>query len=136
MAFVVVDCSVAISWFMSDESDNGINLLARVAEEGAIVPSLWPIEVGNVLLVSERNKRITKNQLHSAIHALKELPIEIDSETYKNAWSESIELAEQYSLSLYDATYLELSLRTCLPLATFDKQLKRAAESSGVHLLI
>jgi predicted nucleic acid-binding protein len=44
-------------------------------------------------------------------------------------------LAERYALTLYDATYLELSLRRGLPLATFDAALRRAAAAAGATLL-
>jgi predicted nucleic acid-binding protein len=44
-------------------------------------------------------------------------------------------LAERHGLTLYDATYLELSLRRGLPLATFDAALRRAATATGADLL-
>lgn len=116
---------------MPDESF-GLNLLDQVTEHGAIVPSLWSLEIGNVLLIAERKKRITLEQRQKAIHALAELPISIDAMTSNHAWLETMELAERYNLTLYDASYLELSLRRSLPLATFDNSLKRAAELAGV----
>jgi predicted nucleic acid-binding protein len=127
----VLDCSVTISWFMPDESFD-FNFLDQVAEEGAIVPSLWSLEIGNVLLIAERKKRITLEQRQKAIHILSELPIVVDTMTSNHAWLETMELAERHNLTLYDASYLELSLRRSLPLATFDKSLKKAAELSGV----
>jgi predicted nucleic acid-binding protein len=36
---------------------------------------------------------------------------------------------------LYDAVYLELSLRQQLPIATFDAALRRAAKAANVPLL-
>ncbi len=129
----VLDCSVTISWFMPDESFD-FNFLDQVAEKGAIVPSLWSLEIGNVLLIAERKKRITLEQRQKAIHILTELPIVFDTMTSNHAWLETMELAERYNLTLYDASYLELSLRRSLPLATFDKSLKKAAELSGVYL--
>ncbi len=131
MSAFVLDCSVTISWFMPDESFN-LNFLDQVAEEGAIVPSLWSLEIGNVLLIAERKKRITLEQRQKSIHILMELPIVVDTMTSSHAWLETMELAERYNLTLYDASYLELSLRRSLPLATFDKSLRKAAESSGV----
>ena len=127
----VLDCSVTVSWLMPDESF-GLNLLDQVTENGAIVPSLWSLEVGNVLLIAERKKRITLEQRQKAIHTLAELPIVIDAMTSDHAWLETMELAERYNLTLYDASYLELSLRRFFPLATFDNSLKRAAELAGV----
>jgi predicted nucleic acid-binding protein len=130
----VLDCSVAISWLMPDESSN-LSLLEIVAEEGAIVPSLWKLEIGNVLLLSERKKRITMEQRQRAIHTLEELPISIDIMTSDHAWLEIMEIAERYSLTLYDASYLELALRRSLPLATSDNSLKQASELAGVPRL-
>ncbi len=133
MVAFVLDCSVAISWIMPDESHDD-DLLNQIVEKGAIVPSLWSLEVGNVLLVAQRNKRITSEQLHKALYILKELPIVIDTMTSHHAWLETMELAERYDLTLYDASYLELSLRLTLPLVTFDKTLKRAFEKAKTIL--
>ena len=133
MPAFVLDCSVTISWFMPDES-LGFNFLDRLAEEEAVVPSLWSLEIGNVLLFAERKKRITLEQRRKAIHILMELPIIVDTMTSNHAWLETMELAERHNLTLYDASYLELSLRRSLPLATFDKSLKKAAELSGVRV--
>lgn len=129
----VLDCSVAISWLMPDESSN-LSLLDLVTEKGAVVPSLWKLEVGNVLLIAERKKRITIEQRQRALHILEELPISIDIMTSDYAWLETMEIAGKYDLTLYDASYLELALRRSLPLATFDNLLKQAARSAGVHI--
>ena len=131
LAAFVLDCSVAISWLMPDEYFEA-HFLDQVAEKGAIVPSLWSLEVGNVLLLAERHKRISAEQRHKALYTLLELPIIVDPMTSHHAWLETMELAERYGLTLYDASYLELALRRSLPLATFDKPLKRAAELAGV----
>lgn len=136
MAGFVLDCSVAISWLMPDEK-NGFSLyvLDQVAEKGAIVPSIWHLEIGNVLLVAERRARITLEQRRSALYTLDELPIIVDALTPYHAWQETIELAESYDLSLYDASYLELALRMNIPIATFDKQLKHAAHKRNVIIV-
>lgn len=137
MSSIVLDCSVTISWFMSDEQSLvSLDILERVGKTGAVVPAIWQLEVGNVLLISERRKRITKEQRHSALYTLNELPIKIDPFTCNHAWKETTELAERYNLTIYDACYLELSLRQSLPLATFDNNLKSAAKLAGVVLLI
>jgi predicted nucleic acid-binding protein len=39
-------------------------------------------------------------------------------------------------LSGYDAAYLDLALRQGLPLATLDEQLRRAAKTTGVVLVV
>lgn len=47
----------------------------------------------------------------------------------------TVALAERHGLTVYDATYLELAIRTGLPLATRDKRLRAAAGDRGVALL-
>jgi predicted nucleic acid-binding protein len=44
-------------------------------------------------------------------------------------------LAEQYSLTLYDAAYLELARRHSLPLATLDRDLHGAAQKLDIEVL-
>ncbi len=69
----VLDCSVTVSWLMPDEYFDS-NLLNQVVERGAVVPSLWSLEIGNVLLIAERKKRITAKHRQRSIHTLAELP--------------------------------------------------------------
>jgi predicted nucleic acid-binding protein len=59
-------------------------------------------------------------------------PIDVDAATFTHVLSETLQLARRYRLSSYDASYLELALRTGLPLATLDEDLHRAAEKAGV----
>jgi predicted nucleic acid-binding protein len=44
-------------------------------------------------------------------------------------------LAAGHDYTLYDGTYLELSLRRPLPLATLDTALQKAAKSANIALL-
>ncbi len=46
-----------------------------------------------------------------------------------------LHLCRQYTLTSYDALYLELALRRNIALATQDKKLKSSAEAAGVKLV-
>jgi hypothetical protein len=46
-----------------------------------------------------------------------------------------ISLARRHRLTVYDAAYLELTLREALPLATLHKALASAARAEGVSLI-
>ena len=46
--------------------------------------------------------------------------------------TDTLQLARRYRLSSYDASYLELALRSSLPLATLDVELGKAALKAGV----
>ena len=136
MAGFVLDCSVAISWLLADEEGiPSYSTLEKVEKRGAIVPSIWPLEIGNALIFAQSRKRMTTEERHAAIYALGELPIKIDELTSVHAWHETMELAETCSLTLYDASYLELALRMSLPIMTLDKKLIQAAKQKGVVVI-
>ena len=133
MAFVL-DCSVTMAWVFPDEATEATNQLRDSLVEGrAFVPSLWPVEVGNVLLVATRRNRIRVDDWQEIRASLEALPIEIDPVTTSRAWGASLELARTHQLSVYDAMYLELAMRLQLPLATLDRALHGAARTAGVE---
>lgn len=131
---LVIDCSVTISWFLPDESGT-INSLDRVATYGAIVPSIWELEIANVLLTACRKNRITKDQFSSILYELNKLNITVETRINQTTYREIIELAERYNLTSYDASYLELAKRYRIPLATLDRKLIEACDLSGVKFI-
>jgi predicted nucleic acid-binding protein len=136
MPAFILDCSVTLSWFMpGEQSKSTDDLLTLAAKDGAIVTGLWPLEMANVLLVAERRKHISQAQRRRALTALSHLPIQADGETAMRAWSSAFDLASAHDLTIYDAGYLELSLRSQLPLATLDHDLSKAALRCGVVVL-
>ena len=132
----VIDASLSISWFFADEQTPlSMNLLLRVSGTGAVVPSLWRLEIANALQIAIKRKRMDATYRDAAIRKLLDLPIETDPETNDYAWTNTLQLADTYQLTVYDASYLELALRRGLPLATRDDQLAAAASRSGAILL-
>jgi predicted nucleic acid-binding protein len=134
---LVLDASVALAAVLPDEADAALAgaMMTRVADEAAVVPALWHIEVGNGLLVQERRGRLMAGMAKRIIRHLQRMPIMTDAETSLHAWDASFALAAELGLTLYDACYLELAIRVGLPLASFDGALRRAAVSRGVGLL-
>src|SRR6202163_820898 len=105
-----------------------MDLLDRVAETGAFVPSLWPLEALNGLLMAERRRRVDARRRQRLAGSLRALPVTLDIETADQAWTATARLAERHRLSVYDAAYLELAQRRKLPLATLDKDLIRTGK--------
>jgi predicted nucleic acid-binding protein len=129
----VLDCSVTVAWCFPDErAPYPQAVLNSLAKARAFVPTLWPLEVGNVLMLGERRGRSTQADTTRWIAFLNPLPIAVDDETTARAWSEVLHFARRYNLSTYDAAYLELAMRRALPLATLDTRLKAAAAAAGV----
>lgn len=136
MTLCILDCSVAMSWCFADEATAESDaLLEKISQQGAWVPNLWHLEVGNVLLQATKRGRITLSDRTAMLHLLRKLPLETDSQTCKQAFRESLNLAQHYQLSLYDAAYLELAIRKNLPLATYDKALISAGTNAGLPLI-
>jgi predicted nucleic acid-binding protein len=133
---VALDASAAIAWcFMDEASPRSYALLDRVQAEGALVPQLWHLELGNALVQAERRGRITSADVALRLELIGQLPIEVDRETVPRALRETLALARGEGLTTYDATYLELAIRCGLPLATKDAALTRAAMRLGVATL-
>lgn len=133
----VLDCSITMAWCFEDEANEQTDkILERLGNSTSIVPSIWPLEVVNVLLIAARNKRITQVQASCFIDSLSTLPIIVDPSTSTRAMHSIFVLASQGKLSIYDAAYLELAIREKIPLATLDKELIKAAQKWDVPLLI
>ncbi len=131
----VLDGSVTLAWLFQDEQDPYADaIIARLPNLEMLVPRLWHLEIANVLLVGERRKRCSQADTTQWLAYLTGLSIVLDSETEMRAWSDTLNLARQYGLSAYDASYLELALREGIPLATLDAPLKGAAQAVGVSI--
>jgi predicted nucleic acid-binding protein len=131
----VLDGSITMVWGFEDEADDYAEaILGRMSDLQAHVPSLWPLEVANALLVGERRKRITPADTARFLAILDAFPITVDGETVAHAWADTMHLARAHNLSSYDASYLELAIRLGLPLVAQDGKLKAAAAVVGVPL--
>jgi predicted nucleic acid-binding protein len=93
---------------------------------------LWPLEVGNVLLVAERHRRILKADSARFLALLGELPIIVDDPFGVRDIPVLVALGRDHGLSAYEATYLRLAMRERLPIATRDDALRTAARAVGV----
>jgi predicted nucleic acid-binding protein len=133
---LVLDCSLTAAWFHPDEvTDETKRVLILVTEGGAVVPGIWFTEIANVLQISVKKNRISRQHRSAAFDHLSKLGIDVDVETDRHAWGAVITLSDRHGLTAYDACYLELAIRRHLPLATLDKELRAAARAEGITLL-
>ena len=136
MRTFVLDASVALAWLVDDPAPSyAIQVSAAMASgKGALVPSLWILEMANGLLMAERRGKLTSAEVDyglSRLEAVIAVGIEVDAlgvPTIREAFSR----ARAHKLTAYDAVYLELARREGLPLATLDKRLSAAATKAGI----
>jgi predicted nucleic acid-binding protein len=132
----VLDTSVALAWCFEDETSAAADrILDLLASSEAIVPAIWPIEVGNALLVGERRKRITPAETTRSLELLRGLNIHLDDAGPGLGVQNLVALARSHQLSVCDAAYLSLAMREGLPLATLDRSQAQAARRAGIKLL-
>lgn len=133
---LVLDSSATLAWIYGDETTDVIRaVFDEVADSGAVVPALWRLEVANSLTVALRRSRIDAEFRRAALADLAVLDISTDQHSESHAWAETLQLADRYRLTLYDAAYLELAQRRRLPLATVDRELDTAARAVGTKTL-
>jgi len=135
MSPFILDCSMTMAWFFEDESNlRSQAVFFSLDEQKILVPSLWPLEVANVLICAERRNRTTAAKIAKFVDMLARLPIVVDAHTAEIALGDILTLARRHRLTAYDAAYLELALRTGCPLASFDDSLNETAAALGIEL--
>lgn len=139
MRTFVLDASVALAWFIDDSVPSyAIQIRDAMASgKGALVPSLWSLEMANGLLMAERRGKLTAAEVDYGLGRLEVLiaaGIEVDALAIPTV-REAFAPARAHHLTAYDAVYLELARREGLPLATLDKSLRTAATKMGVQAM-
>jgi predicted nucleic acid-binding protein len=133
---LVLDASVALAWIYPDETTDAVRaVFDSVANDGAVVPAAWRLEVANGLTVALRRHRMSAGFRAAALSDLARLDISVDADTDVHAWANTLQFSDRFRLTVYDAAYLELAQRRLLPLASLDNELRAAARALGVGLL-
>src|SRR5690242_18236485 len=89
MSFVV-DASVAIAWAFNERHATAPHTRAGIRAEAAIVPSLWWYEVRNVLVVGERQGRLTERKTARFLRGISRLAVAMDGSLMKARFSLSL----------------------------------------------
>lgn len=129
----VLDNSVVMAWCFEDEENPYVDAVLNSMETvEAMVPAIWPLELGNALLMAERKKRLSEASVVRFLSLVGTLPILVEQEAPERMLKEILSLARDCGLSTYDASYLDLAMRLGLPIATQDDSLKKAAQKVRV----
>ncbi|MCA9415364.1 MAG: type II toxin-antitoxin system VapC family toxin [Candidatus Omnitrophica bacterium] len=124
-----------MSWCFEDESSEYADKVLESLENcEAVVPSIWPLEVGNVLLVAERRNRIDEASSTHFLEILNALPIQVEPEPPDRIFTRILSLARKHEMSTYDASYLDLALRLDVQIATLDESLRRTTKKERTEI--
>jgi hypothetical protein len=108
----VVDASVGFSWVHPGQASVYTDAVLATLGEGAsvYVPTLWPIEICNAILVAIRRRRMTNAEGKSAFEFLKCLTLTVDSDAPSFAFGRICELAQAH-VSWRKRTRFQLTMR-------------------------
>lgn len=137
MSQLIIDASVVLNWLLPDEEETTSREVRDelLTAECVWVPAHWRLEVSNALCMAERRKRLNSAGVAQAVALFAQIPVSIDPETNARATAESLSLARQHKLSVYDSAYLELALRRGAKLASLDEPLREVAKKVSVAIL-
>lgn len=137
MSDLVLDASLAVQWFLQDETDRSysLNVLGSLSRKRAAVPILWFYEVGNALVMACRRNRVTGDRVQEFLLRLRSLPIDAAQQAPAVILGLP-KFAMVCGLTNYDAAYLALALESRIPLATTDHALRAAAASARVSIFV
>jgi predicted nucleic acid-binding protein len=132
---LVIDASIAVAWIARTQATALTDAaLSAVTEEFGCVPAYFGIEVARALRSHERRSLLAAEVIDIGLAQLRALPLREDGSKTLDRLHDIVSLARRHELRIADAAYLELAVRTALPLATRDAALARAAEAAGVAL--
>jgi predicted nucleic acid-binding protein len=133
----VLDASTALSWCFRDEkSEQNSNAFDRIAfAERVFVTSFWWYEVMNAFLYAERRNRITAAITSEFLGELGSIQVVVDVPPSEMIIGVTQKFCRKHALTAYDAAYLELAMREQVPLATLDRDLRKAAQAENVETL-
>jgi predicted nucleic acid-binding protein len=132
----ILDGSVALAMLLPDEDSAGVDELgSRFAAATVLVPAIWPLEVSNGLLSALRDRRISAAQFDERLDAVGMFPVEVQPPPDHGTLMRIAALARGASLTMYDASYLDLAKERAMPLATLDRGLRKACATHGVEIL-
>jgi predicted nucleic acid-binding protein len=133
---MVLDSSVALTWCIPKQLNSASErILQHARSEGVLVPRIWHLEVANILGLKLRDNNLSELDAQRGLGLLNSVDIATDSQLGPINVATSIGQVIRFELAIYDALYLELALRTKLPLATFDKAMIASAWRFGIKVL-
>ena len=136
----VLDASVTIRWVLRDGSaaDRAYadQVLDAFGVASAWVPALWYTETIHVLRCAEDDGKFGESVLTGFVYRLGQLAIDVDTAAPSGIQLAVAAISREFKLSGYDAQYLELARRRNVPIATLDKDLRKAARKAGVPVFL
>jgi predicted nucleic acid-binding protein len=116
----VVDASVAAKWYFQEEHSDRAEALLEQSNE-ILAPGLLAVEIANLVWKRARRGEITEVHADRIAAALRQVPLEIRPTA--ELVTAALPLALHRGLTLHDAFYVALAIKSGCPLVTGDRKL-------------
>ena len=133
---VVVDGSVAIKWFLTEDyTAEALRIRARYDSDDLVllVPDLINAEVGNVIWAKRRSRILTTEEAQTAIDDFRTIEFELTPTS--QLLNAAYHLAADHNITVYDAMYVALSLREGCRLVTADEDMVKNLGSAYMNVI-
>ena len=131
MIQLVVDASVAVNWFVSQEHTQAAREL--LSKHTFIAPSFIVLEVASVLLRETRRGNVSEATSQTIL--TEHLPETVDFwDDFPSLAPTALTIATTHGGALYDACYIALAQQLNMPLATADRQQASIAQILGLNV--
>jgi predicted nucleic acid-binding protein len=127
---IVIDASVVLKWYLSDEELEGkaLDVLeGHVSDRLSLfAPALLEFEVANSLAIAKRRGRVGDDDALKAMEGFTGLGIELYP--VSPLFPSVLTYCDKYGISTYDAAYVALANDLKVQLVTADKRLFNATQ--------
>ncbi|MFW9903203.1 MAG: type II toxin-antitoxin system VapC family toxin [Candidatus Thorarchaeota archaeon] len=130
---LVVDASVALKWFVDEiDTEKALEVREHLKKEATpIVPALFFYEIANVL---RYKPEFGSKDVKKIIKTLNDFQFRIEPFEEKIA-NLTIDLAYQYGITIYDASYIAIGRRNQIKVITADERVYSKLEDEQIILL-
>src|SRR5260221_14682403 len=120
-----------MAWCFEDEASPQTDEIQDWLTAGAraYVPTLWHLEIANVLWSCERRKRITESDTTQFLAVLSALNITNDQQTQQHPCQTTVGLAPRHGLSVFNPAHFLLTRPLGVPLGSKDEPLRKVAKT-------
>jgi predicted nucleic acid-binding protein len=132
----ILDTSVIIKWYSSDNEDNVNNagLFYKQVRDNQIIIISLDLMVYELLNFFNFKLCLPENKINDILSEIYDIVFVINSN--KSLLEEAYKIAKIIKNSIYDSSYIALSLKLHFPLFTADKKLFSIAKEHGYNVFM
>jgi predicted nucleic acid-binding protein len=133
----IIDSSFSAAHSLPDEQNDHVDSFfdSLTDQDILLVTQLFWYEISNIFRNSVVRKRIDAKNVPMMLESIEDLNLNTDTISGSDYSASIFKLAREYSLTCYDAAYLELAIRTQAVVGTLDGDLKNACIKAGLQTL-